>query len=524
MFTNSLFKSDEIAKLMSAVHERFTNKSNAERVDQQQLQYSFYTGNMEEIEETLQTDLASYYDEDSKILEILLSWLKVTTKIINAISVIYKEPAKRSVIVNGEVNAELTDYYNSLLPMNVNSADKKANRLNTLQGGSISILHYDKQKKRFTQKVNSGHFYNIITNMEDPHKLDGLSYFRDIKNLDDEEVIQIVWTDDEYYIINHEGESLPYGNNEDTENLYGIIPACTFSDKLNESFWSEGANDVVKANREINALLMKLTYDDLILGTAGHIFGTDLDNLTSVNVKQQNDDTGIGSSREPNISNSADTVSTLKGGRQNVILAKSTRNGVQPTLQYISTNPQVDEVFTTISSKLKLIAITKGLNPDIFADEVRSTSGFAKVLDKLELMEIRQEDLDIARQYEADRFDVIRTMNNTHYTLDESDMVIPEDAKIRVDFGEIKSPKTTAEEWMEVENKIKYDIINIYDILRKHNPDIKTDEEAQKVLDKNKELNEEYKELTKVVSQNGLDDPTNNANIKNKKEESDEQI
>lgn len=518
MLANNTFRSDEVADLMNRVYTRFHIKSNSTRIDEQELQYAFYTGDKYQIEKILKEDLAGYYDTDSKIVNILHSWLNITKKIINAISVIYKEPAKRSVLVDGKVDVELTKYYNSILPPSVNSIDKRANRLATLQGGSISLFHFDKEKKAFTQKVNSGHFYNVITSVEDSHRLDGLSYFKEIQNLDDPETIEVIWTDNEYYIVTYDGQVRPFGANDTTENLYRKIPACTFSDKQHESFWSEGANDIIQANREINALLVKLTYDDLILGTAGHLFGTNLDNLTSLGVKQRTSSGGV-SSREASTDQLEETASTLKGGRQNVILARGSRQGNQtPDLKYVSTNPQVAEVFETISNKLKMVATTRGLNPDIFADMVKSGSGFSKILDRLELMEIRQEDMDTARQYERDRFDIIRTMNNTHYNLKEVDVAIPENAEIRVDFGEIKMPKTTAEEWMEIENKIKYNIINPIDVLRKHNPDIKTDEEAQEILDKNAELNEPYQELKPVVSQNGLDDPTNNANINNKGE------
>jgi lipopolysaccharide export LptBFGC system permease protein LptF len=108
-------------------------------------------------------------------------------------------------------------------------------------------------------------------------------------------------------------------------------------------------------------------------------------------------------------------------------------------------------------------------------------------MDKINQIEIRKDDLEPCREFEEERFEIIKRVNNYWKDEIEDGKEIKLDYKLKVDFAEINVPKTEDEIWRSREEQEKRFMATPKDWLKEDNPDL-TDEEAENLLKENKEL------------------------------------
>jgi len=252
--------------------------------------------------------------------------------------------------------------------------------------------------------------------------------------------------------------------------------------------WGVGQGDAINVNEQINFLLTKLMNDDVVLGTAGTVLAVNL-GLTKKGTVD-GDETGV---RE------------VKIGVKNPITVENARGGdmLPPSLTHVSFNPQIEAVKQTIDWYIKTIALTKGLNPNSFLADTQATSGYSKIIDSLEQLEIRQDDLEACRVFEKERFEITREVNNYFAQSTEGReyklQTISEDLEMLIDFAEIEIPKTPDEIWRDRENRIKYNMASPVDFIIEENPD-EDKTSAQEIINENKLINETMKPKTEGQS------------------------
>jgi hypothetical protein len=148
-------------------------------------------------------------------------------------------------------------------------------------------------------------------------------------------------------------------------------------------------------------------------------------------------------------------------------------------------------------------AINNNVNPNLFETEKRQAlSGIAKVIDNSDLLESREDQIELYRGYEKDLFDMTRTVWNYH----NPNKKISDNAKLKIDFAEIeihRDPKEEAEVW---EKEIATGTASILDWIMEKNPDIQTKEDAMKILKENLEIRNEAAQFFK--SDKGGEDQT----------------
>jgi hypothetical protein len=446
-------------------------RENQIRVDEQEKQFKYYAGDFADVKKMLLQALKLTWDEFS-IKRMPKSYVNITDKIIDSLSIIYKNKPKRRVFNDdGTINEDLTQYYEKILPANSNKIDKETQRIAKLHNCSVPFMTFDPLTKRFKQRVSPSYLYNVYPILETSDsqnigKITYNKYFYDDQN-DNYKLYTVVWTDDEYFRIFQNGDPVPMPGMDDIENPFGIIPVPFMRFKSGEDFWGEGQNILVNENEQINVLLSKLNYDDLILGTGGILFGVDLGELKT--------------------NMTADGAGALIGGRDVIFNTKSSPDGVKiPSLSFVSTNPQVAEVTRAIDWKIKMIAQSMGLNPNNFTTELKAESGFAKIVASFEQGEVRTDDLPSCDEYEQRRFDIIRKMNNalknSSFKGTEQLVEIPEDVTLRVDFAEIDMPKTADEMWRDRAERESRLMGNNIDWTMQDNPDILNRDEAIEIL------------------------------------------
>jgi hypothetical protein len=119
------------------------------------------------------------------------------------------------------------------------------------------------------------------------------------------------------------------------------------------------------------------------------------------------------------------------------------------------------------------------------------------VVDSLEEMELRQDDIEPCRIYEDDRFDITKRVLEANKSQIKGYTEIKD--SFVCDFAEIKVTKALQDDILEKEFKLKNNLITPLDLLRESNPDL-TDEELTKRYEENKRINDELKPQTKELN------------------------
>lgn len=462
---------------LNLIYQKNIFDNDAIRIEDQEKSFYYYVGGKREIEGYLRIVLRRLFgNEVVDENELIYDWTNLTKKLINQLAVVYRDAAQRYVLVEGEQDDDLTEYINSIYPVDTNTKDKKAHRFAKLFNTSLTQVVFNREKG-IDFIIEPSHKIKVKTDENDPYKITKVKYLKYFKNdKGQNELYTVIWTDEEHYKEDTNGNRSAIGNNFDMVNPFGIIPFAVLTLEEGEDFWGIGALDIVDTNELINVLLTVLV-NDHILGGNGLLITTNLD-LRTKGVEENG-------------------LIKVRTGRRHPIQVEDVRNDmVMPSAQYVVPPSLITEIRESIDYRIKQIALMKGLNPNSFLAEVKATSGYSKIVDALEQLEIRRDDIEACRAYEHKRFEIIKKINNValldnelknKFNLKE----IPENAELRIDFAEIKIEKTPQEIIEERKFKLEHNLETPVDWLKQENPDL-TDEQAIEIIETNKLIRQKY--------------------------------
>lgn len=153
-------------------------------------------------------------------------------------------------------------------------------------------------------------------------------------------------------------------------------------------------------------------------------------------------------------------------------------NGQTQVLDWQSQLVQLKEI---VESQLYQVGSNYGISAENFKLTAVETSGFARMIAKERLLEIRANQVKNYREIEAQIFLSSAIANNLYQLGSE----ISESSKFSIDFKEPGFPSDPSMELDVLQKKISLGMTNILDEIKKQNPDIKTDDEAEAELDRN---------------------------------------
>ena len=449
--------------LEQTLHKDKFDKNNI-RVGEQEKQYRYYVGDSHNILLYLKTVLGKSYSKKD-VQEMQLQWINITEKIINQMAVVYLDPAVRTIMIDGKPDEEWTEYYLDIMPKNINTADKEAHRLAKLHNTSLPQVVFDEDTGRFIYKTNSSYLYNV---KHEFGKLTELSY----EKFFEDEWFKVYWTKDEHYRRDAVGNAkMPMPGAKGTDNPFDVIPFSVFRLKNSIDFWGEGQSDVVNVNEQVNLLLTKLINRDIIRGEGV---------MLAVNLELYKK--GKEFEGEKKVRASVANPITIDNAR--------IQDLAPPSLSYVGTNPQIEAVKDTIDWYIKMIANFNGLNPNAVLSQIKDTSDFQKIMDAVDQMEVRKDDVEPCRANEEERFGITKIMNNklVDTSAGEGLKTIPEDATLFIDFADIEIQKTPQDLRDERDWRLQKNLISLVNIIKEENPDL-TDEQAEEVLTKNRTAN-----------------------------------
>ena len=256
------------------------------------------------------------------------------------------------------------------------------------------------------------------------------------------------WDSEKYGIMDGEGKLL-----SEIPNPYGIIPfVFTHREDQIDSFYVEGASDIVNCNEQVNIALTEMN-----LGMRFNMFG------------------------QPWVNGLRADQSMLRAG-SNTILDMG-EDGV-----YNITSPQgnIMEAIENIRFQIELVALNNHLFVQFAESGGEVPSGISLMIKDLDRKEDYYDDIALWRLYEKEFYDVERII------AEYNGITLPEE--FGVDFEEVEYPKTIQDQIMKDDFDIKNNLTTRAKIMVRDNKDL-TVEQAQVIIDENKIVNNQELEV-----------------------------
>jgi hypothetical protein len=263
------------------------------------------------------------------------------------------------------------------------------------------------------------------------------------------------YLDDESYVEYDENGNII---KEEIHNL-GVLPVVfTHREHQVDSFFVEGASDIINCNTHVN-----ITLTEMQLGLRYQMFG------------------------QPFATGVPEAEMTARGGSDMIIsLPEGANFGIAMP------GGDISAVVEAVKFQIELLAQSNHMFVQFAQDGGETPSGIALQIKDLESFEDFKDDIELWRQYENDFYDVEKSISSAQ------GVKLPN--KFGIDFIEPEYPKSEAEKIQRDDWDLKHGQTTIAEIMVRNNKDI-TIEEAERKIQENLE---KYK--TEVVSLNSIQD------------------
>ena len=391
----------------------FLSDITSDNVEDRYRSLSYYEGMQGEME----TDLGRYFP--LKSLEVPFIVQNITSKLINARAIGYKEPPVRT---NEAYLESVKDLDQTMLT---------AERLTYLLGSHLI-------RSRFNEETNMLEYDQIIEfePIFEARARQPFAYIYPIYNHGqsrENEVVYAFWSDEEHFLVHQNGkiESVNEGN----VNPYGVLPfTICHRHPYTTDFIRNGANDIVNANLMINLLMTEL-------GLAMRL-------------------QALG---QPVISGIDNANQGVLGVDKPMILPE------QAKFEFVSPGGNIADYLDAVRFYVDSVAYNNNLKVKWSVGREAFISGESLKMAEIDLTEAVMSDYQmIWRGVENKRFEVDRII------LDAHNIRVPDE--FSVDFSEPRFPLTAKEEREQWAWEWDNNLSTTKDWFKKYNPDLTEDE------------------------------------------------
>ena len=357
----------------------------------------------------------------------------IVKKFVNRMSKIYTIGAKRNV------NAKYDD-----LTSVKNARMKQMERMTRLLGSTATYVMFDTVDEKFDYRPI---YYFEPYFGDNPYKPEAIVYpmmhgHADLSDTD--ELMYAYWDKDTHIKFDDNGNIL-----EEIEHNLGVLPfVFSHREEQLDSFFVEGASDLVSANEHIN-----ITMTEMQLGLRFQMFG------------------------QPVVTGIISDNSNVRGGSDEILTLPEGTN-----YDIVSPEGNVRDVIENIKWQIELVAQNNHLFVTFAQSGWEVPSGISLMIKDLERHEDFIDDKELYRQYEHDFYRV-------EYALSEMNSLgLPDPKRFKVDFSEVEYPMTTQDKIMLNEYKLKHNLVTQPQLLAAENKDLSI-EDASRIIEENKQVN-----------------------------------
>ena len=246
---------------------------------------------------------------------------------------------------------------------------------------------------------------------------------------------------------------------DEYEHGYGVIPfVFTHRENQIDSFFVEGACDIVDCNEQVN-----ITMTELQLGLRFQMFGQPF--VTGVYSDKGMKRTG------------SDSILDLPEGA---------------TFGIASPGGDIQSVIESVKFQVDLVAQNNHLYVQFAQDGGEVPSGIALKIKDLERFEDYQDDIELWRMYEHELYKVERAIAGYN------GISLPNELKL--DFIEPEYPKTVQDQILMDNHSLQNNLITQPQLMQKYNKDLSI-EEATEIVKANKQENEQQSIFERIRQQ-----------------------
>lgn len=413
------------------------------------------------------------YDNIKKFIDKSLNTFR---EIIKQTSTVYKKPAQRQLLVNG--NEVDNDRYNQLLKdVYIDTVMAHAHKISKACTMCFLRVKYIEELDKIEIEIHTPDNVHIETETYSNKVMKSFSYSFINKNKE----YWVYYTADKILYLNASGSLLDENPLTDSiyknENPYGFIPVIPF---FVEAPIFDFFSPLLNADA-YDAGIWVMIYQALLNRCSKYI------SFSQVWVK------GADSEKLKNHNLDFSTLLDL-GDDGEVGILKFDANAISI-------------LDTHIREKNMLVAMQYGISPSQFNMTGNVQSGYALRIEKEGLQEVRISDIPICTQTETSLFFILRFFNNYYYTEQ-----IPEDAILKFNPTEIEYPEPWDTEKTKWEFEMDKGISNQVDYMISKDPEL-TREEALAKLNLIKKENETINPKTTL---DRIIDGRNNSNQERK--------
>ena len=375
------------------------------------------------------------YFQGDAFSEIPPALQNFTRKFINKVSGIYTLGAKRNV--GNEKYFELTPTKDVRM--------KHSERMTRLLGTIANRVYWNDGKFDYRPIYYFEAYFD-----DNPFKPTAIIYplLNKTADLSDNEGLQWEYWDSEKYIIMNEDGDIQ----NEKDNPYGILPfAFTHREDQIDSFFVEGANDIINCNEQVN-----ISMTEMNLGLRFNMFGQPW--VNGLNADQN----------------------MVRAG-SNTILDM----GDDGVYNITSPNGNIMEAIQNIKFQIELVASNNHLWIQWAESGGEVPSGISLMVKDMERKEDYYDDVSLWRLYEKELYDIERTIAGYN------GISLPEE--FGIDFYEVEYPKTVQDQILKDEFDLKQNLITQAKIMVRENKDLSL-LQAQAIIEENKSFNEQIVE------------------------------
>lgn len=413
--------------------------------------YSYYKSNIYSIENYLFSYLSNIINNAS-LAKMPLITLNYIPKIVKRLTLAYK---KAPISQIGKDGSKEQDLY-STWTRNLNKFRKEFHRQGKLFNTILVRPIINEEKEYFDYLILNRGLCEVETDPRNHNKMLELEYqVPDPREGKEKEDITIHWTDTEYYATDKNGKKIEI-EGITGENPYNKIPFVVLRMEDTNDFFGDGMADLVKGNEHLNARLTD-TFFKLYM-SFGIPVGTNL---------------GI---KSDEFFLSPDTPIMIDNARTEML---------NPTLEFVTPEQKVELDKLVNDWFINEMGVVRGLPAGAFAEMEKATSGYSKMIDNLELIDLNEDDKEVLYEFEYDLFEMQKKVLEV-----EQGVVFKGD--LDFEFMPIDFPKSDEEIWYNREQEFKYNISTPVDWMREYRPQASNDE-LEKLLKDNQKTNSEMK-------------------------------
>lgn len=409
--------------------------------------YSYYKSNIFSIESYLHSYLSKIINPGT-LSKMPLVTLNYIPKIVKRLTLAYK---KAPISHIGDEESKDNKTYQKW-NRNLNKMRKEFHRQGKLFNTILVRPMINEEKEYFDYLILNRGLCEVETDPKNHNKMIELQYqVPDPRPGKEDENITIVWTDEEYYALDKAGKRITNIEGINGVNPYKKIPFVVLRMEDASDFFGDGMSDIVKGNEHLNARLSDTFYK--LYMNFGVPLGVNLD------IKAQD------------YYLSPDTP---------IMVNKVRLEEQTPDLRFITPDQKTELDRITNDWYINELGVSKGLPAGAFADTEKSMSGYSKMFDNLELIDLNEDDKEVLTGFEFDLFDMQKLVLET-----EGSEGFKGD--LDFEFRPIEFPKSDQEIWFNREKEYQYNISTPKDWLREYRPQAK-EEELERILKENRQI------------------------------------